>query len=132
MKSRQYTVLTIFVSLLEGAAIATIVLWLLPQWGVKIPVWGLILMLIAFGVYEIIAYRLGRRALFRKSMLSPQVGYWGKAATPLAPSGYVKLEGELWRAVSNGPNINQGDKIVVVGVKGLTLFVAPNEKQPQP
>lgn len=125
MKSCEYTILTIVVSLLEGAAIVAIVLWLLPHCGITIPVWGLILIMMAFGVYEILTYRLGRKALVRKSMLSPKVGYWGKAATRLAPSGYVKLEGELWRAMSNGPNIAQDDNIIVVGVKGLTLFVAP-------
>lgn len=125
MRTREYTILTIVVSLLEGAAIVAIVFWLLPKWGINIPLWCLILVMIAFGVYEIITYRLGRRALFRKSMLSPQVGYRGKAATPLVPDGYVKINGELWRASSVGPHAEKGDEVVVREVNGLTLLVAP-------
>lgn len=59
------------------------------------------------------------------------VGSLGKAATPLVPNGYVQVEGELWRALSTGPNIDEGDKIVIVEVKRLTLIVAhvPNNNR---
>ena len=127
MARKGYIVSSIITGLLGEAALAAIVLWLLPLCGVKIPIWGLILLLVAFGVYECISYRLGSGALRRKPVVSLEamVGCCGKATTPLAPDGYVRVEGELWRALSTGRNIDKGDEIVIVEVRGLTLFVAP-------
>jgi len=130
MRRKGYTLSSIVTALLGEAALAGIALWLLPLWGVNIPIWGLVLLIVALGVYEGITYRIGSRALGRKPVVSLEamVGCCGKATTPLAPSGYVQVEGELWRASSTGPNIDKGDEIVVVEVERLTLFVAPNEK----
>lgn len=119
--------MSIVTALIGEAAIAAIVLWLLPRWGVDIPVWGLIVMMLVFAVYQVLTYRISKRALVRKPVVSPQamVGCCGKAVTPLAPGGYVRVEGELWRALSAGPDIDKDEEIVVVEIKGLTLFVAP-------
>jgi len=127
MSRKGYVIFNIATGLLKGAVLAAIVLWLLPLWGVSIPMWGLILLVAVFGIYEIVTFRLGRRALERKPTVSPQaiVGCCGKATTPLTPDGYVKIEGELWRALSSDTNINKGDDIVVVEVNRLTLRVAP-------
>ena len=74
----------------------------------------------------------GERQATRKPVVSLKgmVGCYGKATTPLAPNGYVRVEGELWWASSTGPNIDEGDEIVIVDVKRLTLFVAllPNNR----
>jgi len=119
--------LTIVTSLLEVAAIVAIVIWLLPLWGIRIPVWGLILIVLAFGVYQFLTYRLGKRALGRKPVVSSDamVGRYGKAITSLTPDGYVQLDGELWRASSVGSHTYRGDEVVVREVKGLTLVVTP-------
>jgi membrane protein implicated in regulation of membrane protease activity len=124
---REYTTITIIVSLLEGAAIIAIVLWLLPKWDIRIPSWGLMLILLAFGAYQFVTYWLGKRALGRKPVVSADamVGHYGKATTPLAPDGYVQLDGELWRASSVGSHADRGDEVVVREVKGLTLLVIP-------
>jgi len=113
--------------LLKGAVLAAIILWFLPLWGVNIPLWGLILLVVAFLVYEVVTFRLGRRALERKPAASPQaiVGRCGIVTTPLTPKGYVQIDGELWRATSSDTNINEGDDVVVVEVNRLTLRVAP-------
>jgi membrane-bound serine protease (ClpP class) len=104
-----------------------IFVWLLPHWGLNIPIWGLILLMLAFGVYQVVTYRLGRRAIDRKPVLSLEsiVGCCGKTSTRLTPDGYVKVKGELWRAFSTGLNIDEGTEIVVMEVKRLTLLVAP-------
>jgi len=43
----------------------------------------------------------------------------------LAPSGYVRFHGELWRAkkIGDGPPIESGQTVRVVKMEGLTLFV---------
>jgi membrane-bound ClpP family serine protease len=83
--------------------------------------------MVFLGVYEVISYGIGSKALARKPVVSLQamIGCRGRATTPIASDGYVRVEGELWRALSTGPNIDKGSQIVVVEVKRLTLFVAP-------
>jgi len=127
MTQKGYIVFSIVTGLLEEAALAAVVLWLLPLLGVNIPIWGLILLMVGYGVKEGITYRIGARALQRKPVVSLEsmVGCRGRTTTPLIPGGYVRVEGELWQALSTGPNIDEGDEIAVVEVKRLTLLVAP-------
>ena len=127
MKHRRYTLLAITTSLLEQAALVAVVLWLLPRVAINIPIWGLILMMIALGTYNCINYRLGKKALTKKPIISLDIGSRGRAATPVSPTGYVRVNGELWRASSNS-NIDAGEEISVVGIEGMELLVSPIEK----
>ncbi len=52
------------------------------------------------------------------------VGAKGVAMERLAPTGQVRLSGELWNAVSDAV-VEMGSEVVVTGVEGLTLRVRP-------
>ena len=127
MSKKAYIIFNIATGLLKGAVLLLVILWLLPLWGINIPAWGLILVVVAFLIYEIVTFRLGRRTLEIKPAIWSEalVGCCGKATTPLIPEGYVKVNGELWRALSSDTSINEGDDIVVVELDRLTLRVAP-------
>jgi membrane-bound serine protease (ClpP class) len=127
MKYRSYTVLAIATTLLEEAALVAVVLWLLPRAAINIPLWGLILMMIALGVYGYITYRLGMKALVKKPMISPDIGSRGRTTTTISPKGYVRIKGELWQA-SSSSTIDAGEEITVVGMEGMTLLISPIEK----
>ena len=120
----RYTAHTIITTLLEQAALVAAVLWLLPMAGIHIPRWGLILLMIGLGMYAALSYRLGRRALARKPLVSPALGSRGRATTVISPSGYVRVGGELWPA-SSGSKISAGEEISVAGIEGMTLLVSP-------
>ena len=53
------------------------------------------------------------------------VGAQGTAQDALQPSGYVRISAELWRAElqPGSPPVEPGDRIRVLGVRGLTLVV---------
>ena len=127
MSRRGYVIFSIATGVLKGVVLVAVVFWLLPLWGISIPVWGIILLATAFVTYEGVTFRLGKRALERKITASPQsiIGCCGRATTSLAPDGYVQVNGELWRAFSNDMNVDEGDDIVVVEVNRLILGVAP-------
>ena len=127
MSKKAYIIYNIATGLLKGAVLLLIILWLLPLWGINIPMWGLILIVVAFLIYEIVTFRLGRKASERKPAIWSEaiVGCCGKATTPLTPDGYVQVNGELWHALSSDTNINEGDDIVVVEMNRLILKVAP-------
>jgi membrane protein implicated in regulation of membrane protease activity len=126
MKHRRYTALAITTSLLEEAALVAVVLLLLPRVAINIPLWGLIIMIIALGVYNYINYRLGKKALIKKPMISLDIGSRGRTTTPVSLKGYVRINGELWQASSNS-TIDAGEEITVVGIEGMTLLISPVE-----
>ena len=75
--------------------------------------------------FAVVGIRWSRR---RKSQVGVQtlVGKLGEAATPLAPRGQVKINGEIWEARAS-QNARAGDTVRVTHVDGLTLEVEPAE-----
>ena len=118
-------ILAIFSTLLEEAALVVIVLWGLPQLGIRIPLAGLIAVMVAWGAFSVFTYRMGSRALRRKPVigLPTMVGSKGKVVSPLALEGLVRIKGELWEAKSKGRRIHTGEEVTVVGQDGLKLVV---------
>ena len=112
-------------ALLEEAAIAVIVLWGLPQVGIQIPLWGLIIIMVAWIAYSIITFRLGTRALIRKEIagLPNMIGTKGKVVSSLTPEGLVRIKGELWVAKSATGEMKPGGEVIVVGQERLKLVV---------
>jgi len=124
MKTHHYTIYSIVMSLLQEAALVAVVLWLLPEFGINIPLWGLILMIVALGTYGYVAYRIGKNALARKPIVSPDIGSRGQTVSTISPKGYVRVRGELWQA-SSSSTIDIGEEIIVVAIKEMTLLVNP-------
>lgn len=126
-----YTIYSIISTILEEVALAAIVLWGLPYFNIHIPWWGLAMLMIALAAYSYIAYRIGKPTLTMKPLVSLEtmIGSEGKVVTPLAPEGYVKVKGELWKASSTESELEVGDEVVVVGIDGLKLIVNRKERQ---
>ena len=59
------------------------------------------------------------------------IGMEGVAEEKLAPSGYVRVHGELWQSevMKNKAPIEKGETVLVKGAYGLTLLVQPIEKR---
>jgi len=83
-------------------------------------------MVVALGTYAYITYRLSKKALAKKPIVSPEamVGSKCRAATQLAPIGYVRVGSELWQA-SSSSTVDVGEEVVIVGIEGMTLVVSP-------
>jgi membrane-bound ClpP family serine protease len=122
---RARLVLAILSTLMEEAALAVIVLLGLPHLDIHVPLAGLIALMVAWCAYSVITYRMGSRALKRKSVigLPGMVGSRGKVVSPLDPEGTIRIKGELWEATSTGEMINADEKVTVVGQSGLKLVV---------
>lgn len=127
MSNRDYAIFNIATGLLKGAILGLFVLWLLPMWGINIPTWWFILIVVAFLTYETITFRLDEKAQQKQPEIGAEalVGRRGRTITPLTPAGYVRVDGELWHALSVDTNTNKGEDIVVVELDRLTLLVAP-------
>jgi len=74
-----------------------------------------------FALSAVLRTRLERITTGKEGMR----GAIGVVREPIDPTGYVFVNGELWRARSTGEAIPNGEFVRVVEVDGLTLLVAP-------
>jgi membrane protein implicated in regulation of membrane protease activity len=112
----KYTLLQI-----PALALIILVLVLLHKW-VAIPtsvVWGIPILWV---LKDIILFPLTWRSYesYSRHDPHPMVGRHGIAQQTLAPSGYVRVGGELWLAEGS---IEKGERIRVREVNGLKLLV---------
>ena len=55
---------------------------------------------------------------------SGMIGETAITLETLNPDGQIKIDGEIWNAISkNNKKINKNEQVEIVSIKGLTLFV---------
>jgi membrane-bound serine protease (ClpP class) len=105
---------------LLALAIVAALFWLPTAWGIAAVIAAGLVELAEIGFW--VWYSKRRRATTGAEGL---VGAVGVAVTPLDSEGHVRIEGELWRAVS-AERAQPGERVVVEGLEdGLTLIVSP-------
>jgi membrane-bound serine protease (ClpP class) len=74
--------------------------------------------------WTVVLVRLVLRAQRRRASTGNAgiVGLAGTADTELSPEGWVRVQGEIWRAVSE-ETVSKGDRVRVTAIEGLTLRV---------
>jgi membrane protein implicated in regulation of membrane protease activity len=127
-------IIAIITSLLDEAIIVGLILWGLPKLGINIPLWGMILAVIAFAIFAVISFRIGSRVLKRKAMTGfvDMIGMEGKTTTRLMPDGYMKIEGEIWQARAQTGAIQAGKEVSVTGQQGMKLIVQETTSKATP
>ena len=70
------------------------------------------------------------RAVYKTHIRKPVTGKSGMISETaitletLNPDGQIKIGGEIWNAISkNKKKINKGEHVIIISIKGLTLFV---------
>jgi membrane-bound ClpP family serine protease len=123
-------IIAIITTVLEEAAIAVVVLWLLPKVDVHLPIFVLVIVMLAWAAFAVFTYRMGSRALRKKPVagLSDMIGSRGEVVSPLDPEGVIKIRGERWVARSARGRLNAGEEVTVVGQEGLKLIVRKGTK----
>ena len=108
-----------------------VALFFIRQW-VDIPlwlIWGLVAFLV---VKDVIMFPRVWRSYDQSRPGDPTsiIGMRGIAKDRLAPTGYIQVRSELWRAeVMEGCSpIADGKSVLVVGIEGLTLIVRPEDE----
>ena len=128
-----YTVQAILGWMLEEAILVAAVLWLLPQFNINLPLWALGILMAALAIYSYIMYRVGRSTFLIRPKVAAEtvIGNGGKVTKRLAPEGYVKVQGVLWKATCVESELEVGDQVVVVGIEGLRLIVTTKPRTVQ-
>jgi membrane-bound serine protease (ClpP class) len=109
-----------------GLALLVVLLIVVQRW-VDLPrwfSWGLVALWVA---KDVIFFPLTWRAYDwdHSGDANSMVGTRGVTEEQLAPSGYIRVRGELWKAevMGDGPPIDRGEAVRVRGIRGLTLLV---------
>jgi len=117
---------------IPGTALLTLILIQIHKWF-DLPLWSIYGLIAVSVVKDVILFPLVWRAYDWSSQkeVNPMVGRQGIVRERLAPSGYIRIHGELWKAeLKNGnPPIEKGEAVRVEEVRGLTLFVGPSEEE---
>lgn len=118
-------------TLLEEAALVAIVLIGLPELDISVPLPILIIAMVAWAVLAVIFYRMGSRALRRKPVvgLLDMVGGKGMVVSLLDPEGFIRINGELWRAKSAVGKIDVGEEIIVKEQDRTKLIVVKCDQE---
>lgn len=115
---------------IPGWILAAAGLALLRQW-VDFPLWAALGILLLWVVKDVVLYPFVRRAYESNSKTGAEllIGAEGIATEQLAPSGYIRVGRELWRAeaMRTDEPIAPGSRVRVRGVRGLTLLIQPEE-----
>ena len=122
-------ILAIISTILEECAIVANVLWALPRINIHIPLWGMILIMVAWASYSIFTFRMGTRALKREQPIGMpnMIGTRGKVVTPLAPEGLVRIRSELWVAKAEDGEIESGTEVTVIDQERLKVVVRQSD-----
>jgi membrane protein implicated in regulation of membrane protease activity len=107
---------------LPGLVLFFLILILVQRWT-DLPlrfIWGL---LILWVIKDVVLFFFVWRAYQR--VANPLIGIKGVAEERLAPSGYIRVHGELWQAemIREGPPIEKGEIVRIQGIRGLVLLV---------
>jgi membrane-bound serine protease (ClpP class) len=92
-----------------------------------IPKWLAVLGFCGWVVKDLLLYPFLRRAYETgvETGSAALVGARGIAEEELAPNGYVRVRGELWRAIVSPPDrvVNAGTEVEIVKADGMRVFV---------
>jgi len=120
--------------LLNIPAIVLIILALvLVQHWITMPIWLSLTIIFVWVIKDVILFPFVWRAYDRErsGSMRSMIGKQGIARERLAPSGYVLVQGELWKAeiAEADQPIESGKFVRVVKMEGLKLFVVPEESE---
>jgi membrane-bound serine protease (ClpP class) len=106
-------------------ALGSLMLFDAPEIGFRVSWWVILPTVGATAGMFLFVVAAALRSLTARSPVGGPalVGQTGVARGPLSPEGQVLVQGELWRAVVRGTPVEEGARVRVVGVNGLTLTV---------
>jgi membrane protein implicated in regulation of membrane protease activity len=118
----------------EPRTFAQYLAWQLPGWVIAalvllamhlvfgLPTW-LAVVALALYIGKDLALYPAMRQVFQAPLPARPVGQRAHAVERLAPEGYVRVNGELWKARARSGDIAAGDAVVIRDAEGLTLIV---------
>jgi membrane protein implicated in regulation of membrane protease activity len=129
MKIRWHTALRYVAFQVPSWALLILILMGIDHW-VDLPTWVMGAIVALWLAKDAVLFPFVWRSYDRsRSSVHSLVGTEGEVEERLAPSGYVRVHGELWHAqiMGKGPPIEKGEIIRIDGMRGLTLLVVSKD-----
>jgi membrane protein implicated in regulation of membrane protease activity len=118
-------IIAVITTLLDEAIIIVLILWGLPRLGIHLSIPALVVIGVLWIGFAILLYLSGSKVLRKKPLsgLTDLIGFKGTAVTSISPKGMVRVNGELWQAISMEGNIQEGENIIIEKQDRLKLIV---------
>jgi len=120
----RYTLLQI-----PALVVLVLLLWLVRRW-LDIPVWIRVCIVAGWLIKDVVLFPFTWKAYdtSSKGTTHSMLGKTGRVKNRLDPSGYVLINGVLWKAeaAEEGAVIEEGASVRVKTINGITLFVEKN------
>jgi len=115
-----------------GTVVLVLVLIVVQNW-VSLPFWLWVTLIFLWIAKEVILFPFTWRAYDSNGseVSSSMIGERGRTRERLAPTGYIQVQSELWKAeIMPGESSIEKDKWVrILKREGLILFVVPEETE---
>jgi membrane protein implicated in regulation of membrane protease activity len=109
-----------------GWVILALVLYVLVH-KTEVPQWAAMGLFILWVIKDLAMFPLVRSSYEGNARTGAEtlIGSQGRVQQPLTPEGYVKINGELWKAQTESPDqlLARDTPVRVRGARGLTLIV---------
>jgi membrane-bound ClpP family serine protease len=130
--TRTRLILAVISTALEETTIWIIWRWVLPDFGLNLPVVFLVSVMTAWLIFSVWLFLFTTRVLRKQVQagLPSMIGTRGKVTHKLNPEGTVKIRGELWSAAAESGVIEDGAEITVVAQDSLKLTVHKVNESP--
>ena len=116
---------TVLGTVITCAILAFVLFWILPQANVQISLAVKIIILAVVPLWSILTYIPKKRALSQR-VVNPSeamIGKTGMTLEKLDSKGAVRINFEIWNAISAGEAIEEGTRVTVTEINGLLLTV---------
>ena len=122
--------LVVGVLLLDDVAALGLVYLVLWAFKITMPLWFAIVIALLLGTVVFIIHKVIIPSFHKEQVTGSEgmIGMEGKVVEPLNPSGFVRVEGELWKAKAIGGDVAAGEDVEILGLKKLTLEVKRKEQ----
>jgi membrane-bound serine protease (ClpP class) len=111
---------------IPGTVVLILILEIVRYW-IPIPPWLFATIVGLWLAKEVILFPFVWQAhdTRRQGLSRTMIGELGIAKEPLAPTGYIQVYGELWKArmIKDGPPIKAGQYVRITKMEGLSLIV---------
>ncbi len=125
----RYVLLKYSLLQLPALVMLILILILLRHWT-NIPTWAVWTFIFIWIIKDIILFPFVWRA-YEKGDPNSVIGSKGRTVDRLSPSGYIRINNELWRAkaIKSNSVIEKNENVIVKGLNGLTLIVQAEGKK---
>jgi membrane-bound serine protease (ClpP class) len=122
----RYTMLSI-----PGTIVLILIMVIARHW-ISIPTWLFLTITGLWVAKELIIFPFVWQAhdTRRQGLSRSMIGALGIAKERLAPTGYIQVYGELWKArlIENGPPVKTGEYVRIKKIDGLKLYVEADDR----